>query len=82
MRYVLAGMITVYQRTVSRLLPPSCRFQPSCSEYMRQAVLQHGVLWGVWIGLRRLVRCHPFSPGGCDPVPERPIAHGPAPHAD
>ncbi|MCD6351815.1 MAG: membrane protein insertion efficiency factor YidD [Armatimonadetes bacterium] len=75
-RYVLAGIIWVYQRTISRVLPPTCRFQPSCSEYARVALLRHGVLWGTWLALRRIVRCHPFSPGGWDPVPEvKPKEH-------
>jgi uncharacterized protein len=58
-----------YQRVVSPLLPPSCRFAPSCSEYAAQAIGVHGVVRGTALALRRLVRCHPFHPGGYDPPP-------------
>ena len=57
-----------YKRVISPLLPSSCRFYPTCSDYMREAVEMHGVLRGVWMGLKRLLRCHPFDEGGCDPV--------------
>ncbi|MGE0354925.1 MAG: membrane protein insertion efficiency factor YidD [Gemmatimonadales bacterium] len=62
-------MIRLYQLTISPVLPPSCRFTPSCSQYTREAILKYGVLRGGWMGLRRLLRCHPFHPGGYDPVP-------------
>ena len=57
-----------YKRWISPLLPSACRFEPTCSEYMLQAVARHGVLRGVWMGLGRLGRCHPFTHGGFDPV--------------
>jgi putative membrane protein insertion efficiency factor len=57
-----------YQRFVSRALPSACRFHPTCSEYMREAVERYGVARGVWMGLRRVARCHPFHSGGFDPV--------------
>jgi len=65
------GLLTIriYQRTLSRMLPPSCRFEPSCSHYTYQAIEKHGLLKGGWLGLRRIGRCHPISPGGYDPVP-------------
>lgn len=58
-----------YKRAVSPFLPPMCRFEPTCSVYMYEAVRKYGALRGIWMGLRRLGRCHPFNPGGWDPVP-------------
>lgn len=58
-----------YKLLISPLLPSACRFHPTCSEYMRQAVEIHGPAQGVWLGLKRLGRCHPFHEGGADPVP-------------
>jgi len=66
---LIVATIRVYQKVISPLLPRACRFHPSCSEYMRQAVQKFGVARGVWLGLRRLSRCHPWHPGGFDPVP-------------
>ncbi|HHX63596.1 MAG TPA: membrane protein insertion efficiency factor YidD [Chloroflexi bacterium] len=63
------GAIRFYQRFISPALPPSCRFTPSCSQYTYEAVARYGVLRGVWMGVNRLLRCHPFNPGGYDPVP-------------
>jgi uncharacterized protein len=68
-RRLLAGLIRGYQRVLSPLLPPSCRFYPSCSQYALEAVTRHGALKGSWLAARRLARCHPFHPGGYDPVP-------------
>ncbi len=61
-------VLWLYKTCVSPLLPSACRFYPSCSDYMREAVERHGAGKGVWMGLRRLVRCHPLSAGGFDPV--------------
>jgi putative membrane protein insertion efficiency factor len=58
-----------YKRFISPLLPPMCRFDPTCSVYTMQAVEKYGTLRGTWLGMRRLTRCHPFNPGGWDPVP-------------
>jgi putative membrane protein insertion efficiency factor len=62
-------VIRGYQRVVSPILPSSCRFFPSCSQYTLEAVDRYGVMRGTWLGLRRIARCHPFHPGGFDPVP-------------
>lgn len=63
------AMIRLYQRWMSPYLPPSCRFFPSCSEYAAEAVTRYGIFRGSWLAVRRLLRCHPFHPGGYDPVP-------------
>jgi putative membrane protein insertion efficiency factor len=65
----LVALLRVYQLTVSPYLGPACRFAPSCSDYFIDAVRRHGPLQGSWLGVRRLVRCHPLHPGGLDPVP-------------
>jgi len=65
----LVGLVRVYQRLLSPLLPPSCRFYPSCSAYAVTALTRHGAAKGSWLAARRLARCHPFHPGGIDPVP-------------
>jgi putative membrane protein insertion efficiency factor len=66
---VALGAIRVYQMTISRALPPSCRFIPTCSEYTFEAIKRYGMAKGVWLGAKRLSRCHPLNPGGYDPVP-------------
>ena len=65
----VAGILDVYKRFVSPLLPPACRFTPTCSEYAREAVMRYGVWRGLALAVRRLARCHPFHAGGPDPVP-------------
>ena len=69
MKTIVLWLIRLYQKSFSRMLPPSCRFVPSCSEYARQAIEKHGVAKGGWLALRRISRCHPLNPGGYDPVP-------------
>lgn len=69
MKYILMGLVRLYQLTFSRVLPPSCRFYPSCSHYGYEAVKKYGAIRGGWLTLRRLARCQPFNPGGYDPVP-------------
>ena len=69
-------LIRLYQLTLSPLLGPRCRFYPSCSEYTRAAIRRDGVPRGTWLGLRRLARCHPWHPGGFDPLPAA------VPHSD
>jgi putative membrane protein insertion efficiency factor len=68
-KYIFIFLIKVYQRTLSRVMPPSCRFYPSCSEYGVQALQKYGVFKGGWLTVKRIARCHPFNPGGYDPVP-------------
>jgi len=68
-------LIRCYQAGLRPFLIGSCKFHPSCSEYAAQAIVQHGLWRGVWLGIRRLSRCHPIGPGGIDPVPQaRPSA--------
>ena len=68
-RQVVMLPIRGYQKFISPALPPSCRFTPSCSQYALEAVAKYGALRGSWLAARRLVRCHPFNPGGYDPIP-------------
>lgn len=68
-KHIVLGALRFYKRAISPTLPPSCRFQPTCSEYMMQAVQKYGVLRGVFMGLKRLSHCHPFHEGGYDPIP-------------
>lgn len=68
MRELVVALLRFYKRWISPLLPSACRFHPTCSEYMRQAVEKRGVWRGVYLGLRRLAKCHPFHAGGYDPV--------------
>lgn len=68
-RRIVMLPIRGYQKFISPALPPSCRFSPSCSQYTLEAVSKYGALKGIWLGMRRLIRCHPFNPGGYDPVP-------------
>lgn len=64
----LLFLIKIYQ-SISKYTPPVCRFTPTCSEYMRQAIVKYGVIKGIWLGVKRICKCHPFHPGGYDPLP-------------
>jgi len=66
---VFISLIKAYQYTLSPLLGPACRFYPSCSEYAYQAIVRHGPVKGLLLAVKRILRCHPFHPGGVDPVP-------------
>lgn len=68
-RTVALGLIRLYQLTISRALPPSCRFYPSCSRYGYEAIRRYGIVKGGLLAAWRILRCNPFNPGGYDPVP-------------
>jgi putative membrane protein insertion efficiency factor len=70
-RIALVAGVRAYQRFISPVLPPACRFTPSCSAYAVTALERYGAVQGTWMALRRLARCHPWNPGGYDPVPDR-----------
>ncbi|MBK8336692.1 MAG: membrane protein insertion efficiency factor YidD [Sterolibacteriaceae bacterium] len=69
MRRLVSRLLQVYKYLVSPLLGQNCRFYPSCADYAREAVERHGVVRGFWLAARRVGRCHPWHPGGFDPVP-------------
>lgn len=76
MTSLVLGFIRVYQRVLSWWLPPVCRFYPSCSKYTAEAVTVWGPSRGLWMGAKRVARCHPWHPGGLDPVPQREVQGG------
>ncbi|MCG7342521.1 membrane protein insertion efficiency factor YidD [Sporosarcina sp. ACRSL] len=71
MKTILISMIKIYQKVISPLTPPSCRFYPTCSHYGVEAIQKHGTLRGGWLTIRRILKCHPFHEGGFDPVPDK-----------
>lgn len=68
-RFLAIAPIHVYRKVISPLKPPTCRFYPSCSKYALEAIDIHGPLKGGWLAAKRIAKCHPFHPGGLDPVP-------------
>ncbi|MCL1905756.1 MAG: membrane protein insertion efficiency factor YidD [Clostridiales bacterium] len=69
MKWLATAFIRFYQKFISPLLGPRCRYQPTCSQYMLEAITRYGVVKGGWLGLKRLLRCNPWAKGGYDPVP-------------
>jgi putative membrane protein insertion efficiency factor len=69
-KYLALALIRFYKRYISPSLPPSCRFEPTCSTYTYEAIERYGFVRGTWLGAKRIARCHPLNPGGYDPVPE------------
>lgn len=70
LKLLFLGLVKVYRYGISPVLPPSCRYTPTCSEYMEEAIAKHGALRGGWLGIKRVSRCHPWHDGGYDPVPD------------
>jgi putative membrane protein insertion efficiency factor len=70
---ILRGLIRAYQLLISPVLPPSCRYWPSCSHYAAEAIAMHGARHGSWLAVRRVLRCHPWGGSGIDPVPPAPM---------
>ena len=73
MKIVLILFVRAYQSTLGYMLPPACRYYPTCSVYAIEALDRYGVLEGGWLATRRICRCHPFNAGGYDPVPDKEI---------
>lgn len=71
MKKLFIKLIRLYQRYISPLTPPTCRFHPTCSNYAIEAISKYGVLKGTWLAIKRILKCHPFHPGGFDPVPPK-----------
>jgi hypothetical protein len=71
MKFILISFIRFYQEVISPLKPPTCRFYPTCSQYGLEAIRRFGAIHGGWLTIKRLAKCHPFHPGGIDPVPEK-----------
>ncbi|WP_017001128.1 membrane protein insertion efficiency factor YidD [Mammaliicoccus lentus] len=71
MKKLFIKLIRLYQRYISPLTPPTCRFHPTCSNYAIEAISEYGVLKGTWFAIKRILKCHPFHPGGFDPVPPK-----------
>lgn len=77
MKYILLAIIRMYQWFISPFFPPSCRFEPTCSHYSYTAINRFGFFKGGYLAMKRILRCHPYNPGGYDPVPELPSSKTP-----
>ncbi|MBG9769221.1 MULTISPECIES: membrane protein insertion efficiency factor YidD [Bacillus] len=75
MKTLFITLIRGYQKFISPLTPPTCRFYPTCSQYGIEALKTHGALKGGWLTIKRIMKCHPLHPGGVDPVPEKKRKH-------
>ncbi|MDQ6600028.1 membrane protein insertion efficiency factor YidD [Bacillus salipaludis] len=73
MKKTFIGLIRFYQLVISPLKPPTCRFYPTCSHYGMEAIQRFGAFKGGWLTIKRILKCHPFHPGGFDPVPEKKV---------
>ncbi len=71
LKKILIALLQGYKKIISPLLPPACRYYPTCSEYAMEAIDRFGIFTGSWLATKRILRCHPFHPGGYDPVPEK-----------
>lgn len=77
MKWLLIQLIRLYQLVIAPLLPPVCRFQPTCSHYFVEALQKHGLVKGCWLGTYRILRCNPWCESGYDPVPDKPVPDKP-----
>jgi len=75
MRSLVLFPIRFYRYAISPFMPPHCRYHPTCSEYAAEAITLHGASRGLWMGMKRIARCHPWAEGGYDPVPEKAQTH-------
>lgn len=75
MKYLFVGLVRLYQLIISPWMPSRCRYHPTCSQYSIEAFKKHGALKGLWLTIKRIGRCHPWSKGGYDPVPESKNQH-------